>query len=83
MYAHAHLIIASQETKAKSGISIPERERKEKMSHRVQVNILFLIISVLIIATIPRKYALRAVFSLVVSIFGVSVGFGAFPFLSL
>jgi len=52
------------------------------MTHRAQIDILFLIISVLVISTIPRKYALRAIFSLVVSIFGVSVGFGAFPFLS-
>jgi hypothetical protein len=51
------------------------------MSYREELNILFFLIIFLTIATIPRKYALRAFFSLLITSFGISIGFGAFPVL--
>jgi hypothetical protein len=51
------------------------------MAHRAELNILLFLIAFLTIATIPRKYVLRAVFSILITSFGISIGFGAFPVL--
>jgi hypothetical protein len=59
-----------------------QKKEGETMSHRGQIDILLLAISGLLLLTLPKKYAVRAMLSLAVSIVGVSIGYGAFPFLS-